>query len=78
MKIRLLATMAGPGGTWNAGEIVVLDDDVARELVAAGYARPLPAAPETAMVAPPEQAVRPAAKPKKRAPRRKRSPRKDS
>ena len=71
MRIQLLATMAGPDGTFRAGEVVAFDDDVAQNLIDGGYAQAVAApGPETAMVAAPEKAVRPATK-TRRTPRRK-------
>ncbi len=70
MKVRLISTMAGPAGAFQAGQVVEFSDKQARELIAGGYAvayEPVEAAAEQQ----PETATRPAPKPRRRAARRK-------
>lgn len=40
MKIRMLTLAAGEDGIWPAGSVQVVDDDVAKQLIAGGYAKP--------------------------------------
>ena len=60
---------AGPGGVHAPGSVVSVPDDVARQLVASGYAQWIEQAPEETTrpsdieqttIEPPEQAVQPA------------------
>lgn len=60
MKLKLLTLMAGPDGTYNAGQIVDMTEAQAKELIQGGYAvaceMPVKKAVviETATVQPPE------------------------
>lgn len=56
MKIRLLANMAGPEGSYPAGAVVDLAEDQAADLIAGGYALAYQPA-EAAAVAPAETAT---------------------
>jgi hypothetical protein len=58
MRVRLLKRAAGPMGNWPAGAEVELSEELARALVAGGYAEMLePPAVEEARVEAPETAV---------------------
>lgn len=60
MKIKLLTLMAGPAGTYNAGQVIDMPEAQAEELICGGYALAceMPAKKavvmETATVQPPE------------------------
>lgn len=60
MKVKLLTLMAGPDGTYNAGQIIDMTEAQAKELIQGGYAvaceMPVKKAVviETATVQPPE------------------------
>ncbi len=60
MKLKLLTLMAGPDGTYNAGQIIDMTEAQAKELIQGGYAvaceMPVKKAVviETATVQPPE------------------------
>lgn len=38
MQIRMMKTAAGPEGTWPAGSVRIVDDDVGQQLIDAGAA----------------------------------------
>lgn len=77
VKVRMLTTSAGPDGSAQPGQIVLVSPVAADVLIAAGYAEavapektePKPAPEAAALEAPPEKATQPA--PKKRAARSK-------
>jgi hypothetical protein len=82
MKIRMLATAAGPMGVFHSGDVVEVEDEVADAWIIAGYAvadepvrRPqgkeAQKTAEVAAVEPPEKAVR--APVKRKTPRRSKS-----
>jgi hypothetical protein len=48
MKVKLRTIMAGPDGTADAGSVLELDDDFAKELIKAGFAESLEAPAERA------------------------------
>lgn len=61
MRVRMLTTAAGPQGVYRIGETWTVDPDTASQLIAGGYAVAVdsaaaPAAVETAVLAPPENA----------------------
>ncbi len=64
MRVRMLATAAGPGGVFLAGQVVDIDPKLAKAFIAGGYAEAVdkPTAPESAAIEAPEKAVLPAAK----------------
>lgn len=70
MKVKLLTTMAGPEMVARAGWEVEVPDDLGQILVDWGYAVQVSRPVESTAVEPPEQAVLPAAKPRKARPRR--------
>ena len=43
MRVRMRVTMVGTAVTWRAGQVVDLDPDEARSVIAAGYAEPVSA-----------------------------------
>ncbi len=66
-RLRVLVAMAGPDQGWSVGDVYECDAVAAARLVAAGRAEYLdppavPSAPEAAMAAAPERAMRPRAK----------------
>jgi len=68
MRVRFIQSIAGPGFYYKPGEWADLEDNQARRLVAAGVAEEAPAdfdltAPESAVVAAPETAMAPRARP---------------
>lgn len=71
MRIRMISLASGPEGTFQPGKVYTAPADLpvshAEAFVAAGAAIALnsPPAPETAALAPAEQAVMPRGKPKK-------------
>lgn len=67
MKVRLKVSVAGPTVSWRPGQVVELPEPVAVEWIRIGHAEPAPEGPETATApAPPEKAVRPAARKRKK------------
>jgi hypothetical protein len=78
MKIRMIATAAGPQGTFPSGKIVEVPDDLAQSFIAGGYAQEVAAeisapamenqapAPETAALEPPERAIMSSGKAKRK------------
>ncbi len=67
VRVRLLKAVASPWGTERPGAELDVPAAVATVWVAAGVAVPLAAPePEAAMVAPPENAMLPAPRPRKR------------
>lgn len=66
MLVEFLCDRAGPCGIQHEGEAHDLPEAEALRLVAAGQARPAkPAAPQTAMARPPENAALPRPKPRR-------------
>lgn len=57
MRVRLLVSMAGPGGAWSPGDEAELPDAEALRLIAAGYAEAAAGAPEQAVRQPARTAV---------------------
>lgn len=64
MLVRMLATAAGPAGVYSAGETLQLDNVLAAQLVAGGYAvavdgtpQVAPGAAETASIVPGSEAA---------------------
>ena len=60
VQVTLLCRMAGPGGNFSPGTVIMVSEPVADQLVAGGFAlRVSPSAPviEEATKAPPEKAV---------------------
>lgn len=51
MRVRMEMTMAGPTGTFLAGQVADLPDAEAKRLLAAGYAKPVAAAKKPAETA---------------------------
>jgi hypothetical protein len=66
MRIRLRTTAAGPEGVYPAGQVVVVSNELGQAFVEGGYAEPVKARAETAAITPPEAAVKPPAKRRKR------------
>jgi hypothetical protein len=61
-KIKLKTIMAGPGGCFDPGQIISVEDDLAYSLIAGGYAEYVDQAEqkyETAAIEPQEKAVLP-------------------
>ncbi len=70
MRVKMLATAAGPNGVFPAGQVVDVDEILAKAFIAGGYAESVDKAtdkpgPESAAIEPPEKAVLPAPKRKK-------------
>jgi len=66
--VKLLTTMAGPGGCYHPGDVVSLPAEKAEILINGGYAEAVKlTAIETAAVETPEKAVLPKAQSKRRA-----------
>jgi hypothetical protein len=66
MRIRMITTAAGPEGVYQAGQVVVVSNEMGQAFVEGGYAEPVKARAETAAISPPESAVKPAAKKRRR------------
>lgn len=66
MRVKMLTTAAGPEGVFPAGQVVDVDEKLAKAFIAGGYAevvdKPIV---ESAVIEPPEKAVLPAAKRKR-------------
>lgn len=62
MKVRILSCMAGNSVVWNVGDVAEFSDAEALRLCDHGHAEPL--GPETASVAPAENASKPKGKPR--------------
>ncbi len=60
MRVRMITTMAGPEASAPAGHEVELDNETAASLIKGGYAQPVKASIETAVIEGPEKAARPA------------------
>lgn len=66
MRVRMLATAAGPSGVFPAGLVVDIDEELASAFVSGGYAEAVyQPITETATIEPPEKAVLPTPKRKK-------------
>lgn len=67
MRVKMLATAAGPAGVFLAGQVVDVDEKLAKVFVAGGFAESVdkPMAPESAAIETPKKAVLSAAKRKK-------------
>lgn len=66
-RVRLHIPISGKAGSFGAGSEPDLPDAMAQALVAGGHAELLSPSQETAMTAPAENAMRPAAKPRRTA-----------
>lgn len=70
MRVKMLKSWSGPTWTHQVGDIVNVEEPVAKMLVAGGDAQyvdePVVKAPETASVEPAEEATAPESKPKPR------------
>jgi len=64
MRVKMLTTAASPDGVFLAGQVVDVDEKLAKAFITGGYAEAVdkPKTPETAAIEPPEKAVLPAAK----------------
>ncbi|MDY6796963.1 MAG: hypothetical protein SWK76_17025 [Actinomycetota bacterium] len=62
MKVKMLTSMAGPNLSYQAGQVVEMDEKEAERLISAGFAEKAGGreAPETATKSAPEKATRPA------------------
>jgi hypothetical protein len=57
MRVRVLVSMSGPGGSWRSGDPYDCSEAEAGRLIAAGTAEPWGGEIEAAAVEPPERAV---------------------
>lgn len=73
MKVKMVTLAAGPEGMLRPGAEIDLPQEKAMALIEGGYAVPVHVVRETATVEPPEQAVEPESKPRRRRSTRKAS-----
>lgn len=61
-KVKILVGIASANWSYAPGQIVELDEKLAKAWIAAGIAEAIDVAPESTAIGPPEKAVLPAAK----------------